>query len=107
MGYRFLIPERGTYRVELVVSPNNSSVAGKAMRVRAFSSGEEKEVLLLPDTFQAGDHRDGDWCLGGGCTAAFLKGGGAGLCAPEAVYLSGGGRAERVLSGSGAFRTYS
>lgn len=64
MGYRFLIPERGTYRVELVVSPNNSSVAGKAMRVRAFSSGEEKEVLLLPDTFQAGDYRDGDWCQG-------------------------------------------
>lgn len=64
VGYRFLIPERGTYRVELIVSPNNSSVAGKAMRVRAFSSGEEKEVLLLPDTFQAGDHRDGDWCRG-------------------------------------------
>ena len=45
VGYRFLIPERGTYPGGTgCFSPNNSSVAGKAMRVRAFSSGEEKEV---------------------------------------------------------------
>ena len=65
LTYRFVIPETGRYRVELLTAPTNSAVNCRPMRIRVeSSSGEQRILTLLPEDFRAGDHRDGRWCRG-------------------------------------------
>ncbi|MGN0166660.1 MAG: glycosyl hydrolase 115 family protein [Acetatifactor sp.] len=65
LTYRFLIREAGRYRVELLTAPTNSAVNRRAVRMKVRTSeGEEQTIVLVPEDFRAGDHRDERWCRG-------------------------------------------
>lgn len=65
LTYRFLIPEEGLYRVELLAAPTNSAVNRRAIRIKVGSGeGERRIATLVPEDFRAGDHRDARWCSG-------------------------------------------
>lgn len=63
--YRFLVEQRGRYRVELLAAPTNSPVPGKALRLLVSVEGAGTETAeLVGEGFRAGDYRDEDWCRG-------------------------------------------
>ncbi len=65
LTYRFMIPQAGRYCVELLTTPTNSAVNGRAMRLRVNNGiGGEVIAVLVPEDFGAGDHRDERWCKG-------------------------------------------
>ena len=65
LTYRFLIPQTGDYRVELLAAPTNSPVNGRAMRLTVGDGRTEMQTLTLVDEqFRAGENRDAGWCQG-------------------------------------------
>lgn len=64
LTYRFLIPRRGDYLVEILAAPTNPSVSGQGIRFRVESAGVSQILELVPEDFKAGDTRDARWCQG-------------------------------------------
>lgn len=64
LTYRFLIPEAGEYRVELLTAPVNPAVRGQAMRMCLRSGDCSLAVTLIGAGYQAGDNRDAEWSRG-------------------------------------------
>lgn len=65
LDYRFLLPQAGDYRVELLMTPTNSAVNHRAITLEVISgTGEQKTAVCVPETFLAGDPQDEAWCRG-------------------------------------------
>ena len=60
--YRVKLPEAGRYRVELWVSPVNSLVNHRALRVQIGSTKETRIINVLDEDFRGGDYTDPEWC---------------------------------------------
>lgn len=59
--YRFEIPEAGKYNVELWVSPVNSLVNKRALRVALKTESQKKNLNILDADFRGGDYNDYRW----------------------------------------------
>ena len=64
LKYRFLIPESGDYRVEILAAPTNPAFNRQSLRIRIAAEGEERILTLVEADFKAGDTRDSSWCRG-------------------------------------------
>lgn len=80
--YRFLIPEAGEYRAELITAPSNPLAKGQSVRLLAAAgAGEVKTVEITPEDYRAGECSDVNWCAAAlnqehkaGVTFVFEKG---------------------------------
>ncbi len=61
LTYRFEIPEAGKYCVELWVSPVNSLVNQRALRVALRTESQKKNLNVLEENFKGGDYNDPRW----------------------------------------------
>ena len=61
LTYRFEIPEAGKYNVELWVSPVNSLVNQRALRVALRNKKQKKNLNILDADFRGGDYNDYRW----------------------------------------------
>lgn len=64
LTYRFLIPESGDYRVELLAAPTNPAVNGEEIRVEVTAGTRTDVLTLVKKGFRAGDTWDPVWCTG-------------------------------------------
>lgn len=64
LTYRFLIPEVGEYRIELLTAPVNPHEKGQEMRVSLRSGEGSRIIMLVGSGYQAGDNRDPEWSRG-------------------------------------------
>ncbi len=64
LTYRFVIPESGDYRVEVLTAPTNPAFNRQSLRIRVAAEGEERILTLVGADFKAGDTRDSSWCRG-------------------------------------------
>lgn len=64
LTYRFLIPESGDYRVELLAAPTNPAVNGEEIRVEVTAGNRTDVLTLVKKGFRAGDTWDPVWCTG-------------------------------------------
>ena len=64
LTYRFLIPEGGDYRVELLAAPTNPAVNGEEIRVEVTAGTRTDVLALVKKGFRAGNTWDPVWCTG-------------------------------------------
>ena len=64
LTYRFLIPEEGYYRVELLTAPTNPAVKGQKISIWVSGGDCQKAVTLIPSDYRAGESSDPNWSRG-------------------------------------------
>lgn len=64
LTYRFLIPESGDYRVELLAAPTNPAVNGEEIRVEVTAGNRTEILALVKKGFRAGNSWDPAWSAG-------------------------------------------
>lgn len=64
LTYRFLVPESGDYRVELLAAPTNPAVNGEEIRVEVTAGNRTEILALVKKGFRAGNSWDPAWSTG-------------------------------------------
>lgn len=64
LTYRFLIPQAGAYKVEILTAPTNPAVKGQEVRIYVTGGDCRKTVTLIPSNYRAGESGDSNWSKG-------------------------------------------